>query len=570
MHIYYCFWDYWSFRRVPPDSRGQGWFRTQSDRDWQPFTLRGVQTGDRRKRCFLEAKLEVQPPAQVEIIIQQVDPRVNCYKIEYQNPPGVYTLIGNRVTPVFQATHELIVVSDLDDTLVCKDNSLEIFQAEWQARYLFAPAKLIYNTGRSLPELKTLVSEVNLIQPDTLILCSGTQIWRLAPENEEEGGAPHVCQEMASICEKCHVNTPCLEQRKSIHKKPLVAGLPVFILGNDLHCGLCQKFGNIGRDFQCRTCSNPCGYFLEGNHLRCLLCRKKEGHPSVGISKMELPPAQCWCCQVNLLNVENLVVVADDKVVCETCFVNDPDNTGFHPKEAVVLETHDLESYRTLWNCDLIEDSTFAEMMSQANAKQEGLKFLARRQYFRDFATLPDFYNGINTKLHDKFRATLFAVRPDGDDKTPLADLVDFPAQFCRFNCAFQEALGETCRLSYTGGDSHMWIDIMPKAAGKGRALNYLLHTDEADIPQELIMCGDGGNDIDMLNECAGTFVLMAQAEAFLRDIVFEELEELDTKQQVHRLRKAKAQVYLAESPGALGITEYLEHAHGWLPSTSL
>jgi len=77
-------------------------------------------------------------------------------------------------------TPPVLIVSDLDDTLVGDDACTESFRAWWREVGVPAGGRLVYNTGRALESFERLMQEKAhcLGEPDVLISGVGTKIYR--------------------------------------------------------------------------------------------------------------------------------------------------------------------------------------------------------------------------------------------------------------------------------------------------------------------------------------------------------------------------------------------------------
>eukprot|EP00245_Coleochaete_scutata_P012004 TRINITY_DN4561_c0_g1_i1.p1 TRINITY_DN4561_c0_g1~~TRINITY_DN4561_c0_g1_i1.p1 ORF type:complete len:428 (+),score=80.60 TRINITY_DN4561_c0_g1_i1:97-1284(+) len=108
-------------------------------------------------------------------------------------------------------------------------------------------------------------------------------------------------------------------------------------------------------------------------------------------------------------------------------------------------------------------------------------------------------------------------------------------------------------KIIYSGG---LDLDVLPERAGKGSALSYLLQKmkGEGRTPDNILVCGDSGNDAELFTVPAVNGVMVGNA-----------MEELV---QFYEEQKDKAHIFRASERCAGGILEAMKHFN-FAPSPS-
>ncbi|KAF7457078.1 Sucrose-6F-phosphate phosphohydrolase [Cryptosporidium felis] len=87
-----------------------------------------------------------------------------------------FCLKDGNITRVPSIT-PIVIVTDLDGTLLGKDEYLEEFNDIWIRQHMFNGSKLIYSTGRNLKDFLLAAKKFGLLKPDYAICGVGTEIY---------------------------------------------------------------------------------------------------------------------------------------------------------------------------------------------------------------------------------------------------------------------------------------------------------------------------------------------------------------------------------------------------------
>ncbi|EEA07946.1 sucrose-6F-phosphate phosphohydrolase family protein [Cryptosporidium muris RN66] len=118
----------------------------------------------------------------------------NDLKSEWDNPPrwenrknyiiyadnnlqNMKICLKDGILSIIEDTPPIVLITDLDGTLLGSDKYLEIFQDFWIRQHAFKGSILIYSTGRNLKDFLKVSKEKSLIRPDYAICGVGTEIY---------------------------------------------------------------------------------------------------------------------------------------------------------------------------------------------------------------------------------------------------------------------------------------------------------------------------------------------------------------------------------------------------------
>ncbi|OEH78987.1 sucrose-6f-phosphate phosphohydrolase [Cyclospora cayetanensis] len=76
-----------------------------------------------------------------------------------------------------KGANKVLIVTDLDGTLIGHDEYLASFKKHWTLHHFWRGSKLVYNTGRNLKDFLNAAGEHRLPKPDFAILGVGTEVY---------------------------------------------------------------------------------------------------------------------------------------------------------------------------------------------------------------------------------------------------------------------------------------------------------------------------------------------------------------------------------------------------------
>ncbi|XP_026192399.1 sucrose-phosphatase 2 [Cyclospora cayetanensis] len=112
-----------------------------------------------------------------------------------------------------KGANKVLIVTDLDGTLIGHDEYLASFKKHWTLHHFWRGSKLVYNTGRNLKDFLNAVGEHRLPKPDFAILGVGTEVYTFpgvsAPDHS------HFCSLLTPEEQEKHQG-PCTADPKKI------------------------------------------------------------------------------------------------------------------------------------------------------------------------------------------------------------------------------------------------------------------------------------------------------------------------------------------------------------------
>lgn len=237
-------------------------------------------------------------------------------------------------------------------------------------------------------------------------------------------------------------------------------------------------------------------------------------------------------------------------------FATDLDGTLVGDRQALLTLNQVLIQHRKDWHLIYVTGRSLE--LAQQLAEQEPL--LLPDAWVTDVGTIITYANGQTDAIWEKTMQTGWNRQNVAKEAARIPELVPQPQSGQGpFKVSFHlkaehaehtlphlkhcfELAGQHVKMIYSG---NKYMDILPQSGDKGKAVCHLL--DHFGIKlEELLTCGDSGNDLCML--CLGG------AAVAVGNALPELLEDIP------------ASVYRAKSSFAGGILEGLIH-FGWLPS---
>eukprot|EP00923_Selenidium_pygospionis_P031648 GHVN01056011.1.p1 GENE.GHVN01056011.1~~GHVN01056011.1.p1 ORF type:complete len:530 (+),score=72.30 GHVN01056011.1:71-1660(+) len=116
-----------------------------------------------------------------------LSPSTNPLPESSETDVAVFTIVDGRPTHV--KGNRVVLVTDLDGTLVGHDDHLKEFNTYWLREHAWRGSVLVYSTGRNLKDMLTVAHDRDLLKPDYAVCGVGTEIYSFRPPRDD--GSEH-------------------------------------------------------------------------------------------------------------------------------------------------------------------------------------------------------------------------------------------------------------------------------------------------------------------------------------------------------------------------------------------
>lgn len=358
------------------------------------------------------------------------------------------------------------LVTDLDGTLLGDSNALATFNDEWLSSHLWRGSLLVYNTGRNLKDFLTVAHDQNLIRPDYAVCGVGTEIYTFdtpkRPLSELTMQSTH--SELTRSTAGGSTVPPLSEEEKSRNshipawlktQQERLAGRGSNNRGNETDT---ETEALDAWDGEVITVEMVDEKKQDGD-LRCPWWCPTRYHARLDRQWM-LEVTQACSRDEILKRLQGAAKAGEEKA-----------REGHKGEVSVPQFSINGNSYHDPFRISL---SITTETLFPPSLLSAAKNAIASLRTYDE--------NNEGSSSHPQ------------SDASSLADfLADHPLSLMGLVRTFSD-----CILLISGADTWKYLDILPKNAGKLNALAYIAFRRHKLKPEDVLACGDSGNDIDM------------------------------------------------------------------------